>query len=175
MVRDPSFDAQTQGADLARRRAVGFDPAAGMPVPAAGHDAVRRAGLGHGGLQGTHERPEQDPAIGQADDRVGDQLAGSVIGDLSAPLDADELDAARGELGLRGAHEAWVGLPAERQDRRMLQEQERVGDLVRRPGGDHGVLARPCGAVVDPAEPLDVELHARTIQRRRPAPFGAGS
>ena len=49
--------------------------------------------------------------------------------------------------GLRGAYEARVGLSAERQHRRVLQEQERVGDLVRRPVGDHGVLERPGGAV----------------------------
>ncbi len=95
VIADAALDADPERADLARRRAVRVDPATGVTVAAAGVDAVAGAGLGHGRLQGTHEGPQQDAPIGQADDGIGDQLAGSVIGDLAAALDPDELDASR--------------------------------------------------------------------------------
>ena len=131
MIADAALDADPERADLARRRAVRVDPATGMTIATAGIDAIAGAGLGHGRLQGTNEGPQQDAPIGQADDGVGDQLAGSVIGDLAAALDADELHAPVGQLGGRGTDEARVGLAPERQDGWMLEQQERVGDRIR--------------------------------------------
>ena len=42
----------------------------------------------------------------------------------------------------------------------MLQQQERVGDLVTLSGGDSLVLQCPRVAVVDPSQPLGPQLHA---------------
>ena len=52
----------------------------------------------------------------------------------------------------------------------MLQEQQRVGDFAGRARRDQVVLPRPGGAVVDAAQPLDAELHARTIAASTLAP-----
>src|SRR3989304_4268698 len=80
------LDADAQRADLARRRALRVDPAAGGALATPGPDSVGGARVGHGRLQGAHERPQEDATVGQADDGVGDELARSVVRHLPAPL-----------------------------------------------------------------------------------------
>ena len=73
-------------------------------------------------------------AVGtQIEDRVADELSGAVVGDVAAATGFEDLDAARGEL-LGRRHDVSARrrqLDAERQDVRMLQQQQRVGDAVR--------------------------------------------
>ena len=132
-----------------------LDPAAGVALAPVGDDPEGGAGLGHRRLEGAHERPEQQAAPGQRDDRIGDELAAAVVRDLATALDPDDLDPARGEELGRGADMALVGLAAEGQDRRVLDEQELVRDPVRR-------RARPRAASGGPTHP---RYPARPSQR----------
>ncbi len=113
----------------------------------------------------------------QRDDRVRHQLAGSVIGDLTATLDADDLDAATIELVGGGADVGFVAVPAERQDRRMLEEEELVADPAVRPFRGQPTLERVGFAVLDTTQPRGMQRggpdgiedgrgHRRTIAGR---------
>ena len=51
-----------------------------------------------------------------------------MIGDLAAALDPDQLDPAPIELGRRRPDVRLVGVPPERQDRPVLDEQQHVAD-----------------------------------------------
>ena len=93
-----------------------------MTLAPVGRDAEIPARVDQRALQDANEWPEEDAATAEGDDRVGHELAGAVVGHFPAPLDPDELDAARGQLGRRRPDVRLVGLPAERQDRRMLEE-----------------------------------------------------
>ena len=153
VVADAALDADPERPDLPRQRALGVGPAARVAVaPARGH-AERRARLGHRRLERPHERPEQEAAVGEAEDRVRDELAGPVVGDLAAALDADDLDPAPAQLRGIGEDVALVGVAAERQDRRMLEQEQAITDrAVGAPPGEL-LLERPRLAVRDPPQP----------------------
>ena len=80
-----------------------------------------------------------------------------MIGDLTATLHADQLDMARGQLGRVGENVALIRVSPEREDRRMLEDQELVRDLVIGPRCGQLVLEIPGRAVVDAAEPADFD------------------
>ena len=143
MVGHAALDAQAEGADLARPRSVRVDPAARMAVAPVGLDSERPAGVDHRVLEGPHERSEEEAAAGQGDDRIGHQLARAVVGDLAAALDPDELDPARRQLGRRGPDVRLVGLPAERQDRRMLEQVGACPGSGPSPGRRRGASGAP--------------------------------
>jgi hypothetical protein len=112
-------------------------------------------------LEQANERANEQAPIGQADDGIGDQLAGAVVGDLPATLDADYFDAAGGEFSRRRANVRGIGLAAKREHRFVFDQQELIRD---RAGGTlryEFVLQVPCLAVVKPAQPAHRELHAR--------------
>ena len=72
------------------------------------------------------------PMVPQIEDRIADQLAGAVEGDVAAALDLEDLDpaAARARSGAMGRLVARVPRP-EGDDRRMLhQEQHVLGELA---------------------------------------------
>ena len=165
MIGHALLDAQAEGAQLARRPvdALRVDPAAGVAVAPLGGDAVAPRGIGHGQLQGTHERPQQQPGIRQPDDGIRHQLSGTVIGHLAAALHPERLDAARGEHLVRGTDVGRVGITSEGQHRVVLQQQQRVGRVARGTRGDQGVLPVPGVLVPDPAQPLASKVHGRTI------------
>jgi hypothetical protein len=64
----------------------------------------------------------------QVEDRVADELAGSVEGGLAAAVGLDDVDV--GFLG--DVQLAFLGAPPRRDRRRMLEQQDRVGDLALR-------------------------------------------
>ena len=163
VVADAALDAQAEGADLARASAGRLDPAARMAVAPVRDDAERQAGVDHGALEGAHERPQEQAATGQGHDRIGDELAGPVIGHFAAALDPDHLDAPGRQVGRGRADVGLVGLPAQGQDGRMLEQEERVGDVARDALVDEPFLDRPGLAIADPAQPADIE---RTGGRR---------
>ena len=51
----------------------------------------------------------------------------------------------------------FVGLAPEGQDRRVLEEQQRVGNVAGGPVVDEPLLERPCLAIIDPPQPAHVE------------------
>ena len=69
----------------------------------------------------------------QIDDRIADELPGPVIGDVAAAAGLEDLDALRLErFGGRDDVRAIVtGLHAERDDRRVLEQQQLIGDRAR--------------------------------------------
>jgi len=68
----------------------------------------------------------------QVDDGVADELSGPVKGDITAALDLEQLDALLPEIFGRREHMSALGRSPERDDRRMLDEQQHV--LVDAPG-----------------------------------------
>ena len=124
-----------------------------MPVPPGGGDAVGGAGRHERRFQGPNQRPDHQAAARQRQDRVGDQLAGPVVGDLATALDLDHLDPAGAQLIGRGEDMRRVGVPSQGQDGRMLQQQQLVADPIVGTLGRQPALEGMGLAVVDPAEP----------------------
>ena len=140
----------------------GIAPAAGMAVAPTGGDAERRAGVDQRRLERADERPQEQPPLVQAHDRIGDQLARPVVGDLAATLDALDLDAARASSLGRREDVRRVGVPPERQDGGMLEQQQLVADPTGRALVDEPLLEGLGVAVGDPPEPARLERRAPT-------------
>ena len=82
-------------------------------------------------------------AIGaQIQDRVADQLAGSMVGDVAAPARLEQRHAGLVQRLVRREHVRAVvaDLGAEGNDRRVLEQEELVGDPVSLSGLDEGPL-----------------------------------
>ena len=127
-----------------------LDRVAEHPDPAAALDpAGLQAELGGRAdqrlLQAAYMRDDVHRAR-QLQDRVADQLARAVPGDLAAAVHVDDRGAVQRALAVGGA-------PARRVDRRVLQEQAGVGDLVREPGRVHPALLVPRLLVLDGVAP----------------------
>ena len=128
VIADATLDAQAQCPDLAGRGPVRVAPAAGMAVAPPGDDVVGGAGRDERRLERTHERAHQQAALVQPDDRIGHELTGAVVRDLPAALGPLDRDAASGEFIVAREDVGRVGVAAQGQDGRMLQEQELVPD-----------------------------------------------
>ena len=112
VVADAALDAQAERADLAggRPRPPSIQQP-GWPSRRIASTPRRGAGLDHRRLERRDERPDEQAAVAEPQDRVGDELARAVVGHLAAALDADDLDAARRRAPAarpgRGASSAW--------------------------------------------------------------------
>ena len=82
-------------------RSVGAQPHAAAAGHAGGLDAEVAAHRDQGLLDAAHVVDDLD-VVGQPHDRVADQLAGAVEGDLAAAVDVDDLGAAGVERAARG-------------------------------------------------------------------------
>ena len=125
-----------------------------------------RARVGERRLERADVRPEQQAAVREAQDRVRDQLAGPVVGDLAAALHAQHLDPAGGELVGGREHVGVVRLATQRQHRGVLEEQQLVVDPAVRAGRREALLQVPGLAIGDPAQPARFDrlgLHGGTI------------
>ena len=106
----------------------------------------------------------------EVEDRIADQLARTVEGHVAAALDLDHLDPAPGELRRRQRQAAGPGPAAERDDRRVLHQQQHVlGDLARDPLPADRSLSFERLAVGHRAEIPDLEpgRHAEVMRRAR--------
>ena len=78
--------------------------------------------------------PRRPPAgvvqAAQVEDGVADELAGAVIGDVAAAIDLVKRDAALGEQFVGGEDVGAVGVAAEGQDRRMLEQEQHIFDAA---------------------------------------------
>ena len=104
--------------------------------------------------------------VAQLDDRVGDQLSGSVEGDVAAAIDAVELRADLAQAFGTGQQVGLVPAAADGVDREVLDQQQPVPDL---PGPSlirELVLQLPGGGVGDGAKPLDGEQAAVGQEQR---------
>src|SRR3712207_6568511 len=106
-------------------------------------DAKLSAGRDHRRLERRHQGPHEDPAIREPKDRVGNELPRPVVGHLAPALDPDDLERAAAELPWRREDVGGIGLPAERQDGIMLEQEKLVRDAARGPLLDELLLERP--------------------------------
>ena len=119
-------DADADGGDLALRapgRRVGGQPDAGAPGHAAGGEAELGERVDQRLLQAADvvDDPER---LGQPDQRVADELARAVPGDLAAAVDVDDGGAVEGTFVRLGALARGV-------DGRVLEQQQGVRRLRR--------------------------------------------
>ena len=104
MHRAPPRQAHADGGDLARLVTVVVDPHPGVLGQATGHDAE----LGEYVDQQRLDRVdvlERTLGVGQRQDRVADELPGTVVGDVASAPDGDEV----------GADRLWVAAQVVRQ------------------------------------------------------------
>ncbi len=168
--RDPAGDPDAERGDLAiGAPVVGRHPHAGPAADPAGGHAEIRAGRDQRLLDPSDVIDDVD-VLRQGDDRVADQLAGAVEGDLAAAVDVDHR---RRSPAVVDRPLVGLGAPARGVDRRVLEQQHRVGARARDARGVQRALALPGGEVVHPSDPL--HLHESSLVgpgRGRP---GAGS
>ena len=115
--------------------AAGVGPDAGAFADALGGHAEVLAGEDEGLLQeadevdGTEMRAAFAGEIAaEVEDGITDELAGAVIGDVTAAVDLVDLDAFAGEQIVGGEDVGASGVAAEGQDGRVLHQEERVAD-----------------------------------------------
>jgi hypothetical protein len=99
-----------------------------MALAATRRDAERGTRRDHRRLERADERPDHEAAIRERQDRIRHELARAVVGHLATALDPDDLDPPPGERRRVGEDVAGSDVPAERQDRRMLEEEQLIGD-----------------------------------------------
>ena len=90
---------------------------------------------------------------GQVDDRVGDELAGAVIGDPAAAIGIGDLDSLHPVPVLTHPELAGIGAPALGQHRRVLEEQQGVRHVTVVAGGGEAQLQGGRLVVGDQPEP----------------------
>src|SRR5215210_2204142 len=156
--RHPLRDMDPDARDLARRR---LDPDPGQAFDPRRVDPEWR------------ERPDQRllevaavalhvlPVPRQVEDRIADELSWPVVGRLAAAIGLDDLDL----LALGHVQLVFLGAPAERDHRRVLEQDDRVRQLAGRDGARERALQLPRLAVGDEPEVDDVpgSAHARSV------------
>ena len=143
-------DMDADGGDLfLGDAAAGDGPDAGAFADALGHHAEVAAGADEDLFEQADEvdRAEVWAALAgevaaQIDDGIADELTGAVVGDVAAAIDFVDLDAALSEVLVRGKDVGAGGVASEREDGRMLEEEQRVADELLLAGGDDPLLDR---------------------------------
>ena len=108
----------------------------------------------------------------QVEDRVADELAGPVVGRLAAAVGLDDLDVG----AFRDVQLARLGAPAERDHRRVLEQEDRVRQRAALNGAGERPLQLPRLAVGDEAEVPDLRgLRHRASGYRLPCGSRAGA
>ena len=122
-------------------------PHAGQLADALRHHAELAAGANQHLFEQANEvdRPKMRTLLAgkiaaQIDDGVADQLAGAVIGHVAAAIDLVQLHAAAGEQFVAGNDVRAMRVAAQRDDRWMLQQQQRIGDQALLPRCDDPLL-----------------------------------
>ncbi len=149
--RASPVDPHADSADLLRLRAVGVDPDARVTAQSArAGDAEIAEGVDDELLEGVHVRWDRAEAEADVEDRVADELAWPVVGDIATPIGVDELGADR-----VGIDEDVLGPRPnpEGVHMRVLQQEQVLG-----PAGAKGVLEGEGVPVANAPEPADVKL-----------------
>ena len=158
VIGDPTLDAQAERPDLPGLRSVRVAPAARVAVAPRRLDAERGTGRDERRLEGADERADEQAAIVEGDDRVGHELTRAVVGDLAAALDVHDRDTPSLELGGDAREDVCrIAVPAQRQDGRVLQQEELVADPPIGPLGGQSPLERMRLVIRDPTEPVRLE------------------
>src|SRR5437867_10921059 len=125
-----------------RRHLLVADPDAGVGRSARRAQPVRRDGADQNLLQVSKVSVKiaSGGKAREGDDRVGHELAGAVIGDISTALDGDDVNAPRAKLPLGHAEALRASCASDREDRVVLDEVDRVAARFRGSGYDGAVL-----------------------------------
>ena len=94
----------------------------------------------------------------QIEDGISDELARSVIGDVSPPVHSHDIDAFTGQLFICNEEMMGVGRSPHRNDRLMFREEEQVAEFVRDPSRLQLFLQFPAPAVFRPSEPHHADM-----------------
>src|SRR5262249_41024703 len=95
-----------------------------------GGDAKGGKRVDDGVLESTHIAGDGQLARAQGHDGIANQLPRTVVGDQSAAGGLVDLDTFRPQLGRRGQHIIERTSPAESDDRRVLEKQKRIWNLL---------------------------------------------
>ena len=163
VVAGAAADADAHARDLPA-----VDIHARRVLAALGGDAEARAVGDDGALERGHEIAHAEARAADVDEWIDHELAGTVIGHLPAAIDLDHGDVAGGE------HVARVGVQAQREHRRMLEQPDLVRRVLVARVGDALHLA-PGGLVVDLAQPFHDGAGAGTQSPARFCVANAGS
>ena len=93
----------------------------------------------------------------QVEDGIADDLSGAVKGDIAAAVAFEQLDAALGKEFGRSDYVCGFRVAAERDDRRVFEQEQDIADLFFFAQRDQLLLQAQAGGVVDGAE-LDEEI-----------------
>ena len=160
----PARDVDADGAELARGA---LEPDAREAFDPRRFDAEGRGGADDGFLEVAAIALDVPPVAVEVEDRVADELARPVEGRLAAAVGLYDLD-----LGAVGHVQLLlVRPPAERDDRRVLDHDHRVGDRALRDGRRYRALEIPRLQVRRQAEIQQVARlgHATPLLRSRTA------
>jgi hypothetical protein len=124
-----------------------------MPVASGSLDPQCSARGDERSLECPDERPDEQATFVETNDRIRDELARTVVGDLAATLDPLDGDPASGELIRGDTDVGGIGVFAEGQDRRMLEQEELVTDPAVGTLVEESLLECVGLAVIDPAKP----------------------
>ena len=151
--RHAARDVDADRRDLALLR-----PDAGVVGPVVGSRAGLDPGARERGDDRLLDRAEVRDDVDDAHDRIADELAGAVVGQLAAAVDVDDVDPALAIPVLAERQLARQRPAPARVDRRVLEQQQRVRDRVGLARGPHALLQRERLAVLDDAELADPQL-----------------
>ena len=158
---DPAADSNADRADLAVA-----DPGAVQARDPRRGDAQVGARANHRLFEQLHVAADVTAVGVEVDDRVADELAGAVVGDVAAAAGLVDFEAARAEELGRHEHVIDLGGATQREDRLVLEQEQRVRDLAALPRGLQALLELVRGPVGDATEPMYVErAHERSCGR----------
>ena len=154
MEGDPVPDGDADAAELV----VAAPDAAAPRITPRDHAAI--------GSQPQHQLFETGDMIGhgkmagsQMDNRIDDQLTGTVIGDVPAPLDLHHLNTASSKEGFGNTQVFTAASPPEGEDCRVLGDQDRVVLPSRQPCRNQLQLQFAHGLVVGKSEMAEPQPH----------------
>src|SRR5215213_1612968 len=136
----PLVDVHPDRSDLPRvTRTLSVDPQAGQSLDRGRLDPERRQRGDQRELEVAAVLLHVLTVTGEVEDRVADELPRAVIGRLAAAVAVYDLDFRLfGNVELAG-----LGTPAERDDRRMLEQHHRIRNRTLRDGGGQRALQLP--------------------------------
>ena len=147
MARDASCaDAHADGHDL-----LAIDPDTGEALATLAVDAECREGS-HRDLLERADEVHDVALTGEPDQRVDDQLTGTVVGDVAATVHRDDIDAGALEIACVEQHVRLARTTPKRVDGWMLEQQHGVRDVAGLTVGDETLLEGPRTSVVGRAE-----------------------
>jgi hypothetical protein len=142
---DPAADMDADGSEFFFG-GVGRDPDAGFARNTIGGDAEAGGGADHDFFKGANVPVHVSLDARQIENGVADDLAGAVISDVSTAIGFVKLDIFLMENAGGGQEIFAFAVAAERDDRRVLAEEEDVFDSVRfAGGGDAGLQGEGVG------------------------------